>query len=304
MALLLGIDLGGTNCRAAVADATSGVILAQARATLAPGASSDGTLEPLLNLFDRLWQQAAGTAGRPAELAAAGVAVPGVVDERSGAVSVLSNLGPPRRVPLRDLLRRRWGVPVWLENDVRAGAMGELAGGWGREFRTFLFVGLGTGTSAAAVIGGQPWRGAHGQAGEIAFALTGREYLGKDFGEHGCLETWASGYGIARAYGSNDGARAVFAAAEQGDARARAVIEAAYDHWVIGLSGAVTTLDPEAIVLGGGIGLRPDVREALAQRLEQALPLFPVRVVTARLGADAQLAGALNGCQRLLEGKE
>ena len=299
----VGIDLGGTNSRLAVAG-TDGAIAARAAAGLSPLDPAD-PVESLLRQWDQLRRQAESSApsGR---LAGIGLAVPGFVNSAAGTVSVLPNLfGDARDIPLRDRLARRWGAPVWIENDVKAAALGELAQGWGREIASFIFVGIGTGTSAAAILDRRLWRGARGQAGEIAFALTGREFLGQDFGEHGCLESFASGYGIGRQFAPGaDGraaaqAPAVFAATAGGDSRAARILADAWDHLAVGLSGAIAMLDPEAIILGGGIGSRPEPAAELGRRLAAAMPFFPVRVLTSRLGAEAQVLGALAGARSL-----
>lgn len=297
----LAIDLGGTNTRLAIAGAD-----AAPRARVAeplPPLGGGDPIEALLLHWDALRVRAEAAGQVDGRLAGVGLAVPGFVNAQAGTVSVLANLfGDARDIPLRHLLSRRWGAPVWMENDVKAAAFGELRRGWGRQLSSFLFVAIGTGTAAAAVLGRQLWRGARGQAGEIAFALTGREYLGQDFGEHGCLESFASGYGIGRQWpqagptvGANPAAFTpqVFAAAAAGDARAQAILSAAWDHLAVGLSGAITALDPEAIILGGGIGLRPEPQAELQARLSRALPYFPVRVLRSQLGADAQLVGGL-----------
>ncbi|MGH9534372.1 MAG: ROK family protein [Terriglobales bacterium] len=304
----LGIDLGGSNSRLALAGA-DGAIRARAAEPLSPLTPGD-PIESLLAQWDSLRHQAEQAAAPTGRLTGVGLAVPGFVSAADGTVSVLANLfGDARDIPLRDRLARRWGVPVWMENDVKAAALGELAHGWGREIASFIFVGIGTGTSAAAVFHRELWRGARGQAGEIAFALTGREFLGQEFGEHGCLESFASGYGIGRQWaalsaasvaGNNVAALApaVFAAAA-GDARAAGILAAAWDHLAVGLSGAIAMLDPEAVILGGGIGLRPEPALELGRRLGAALPYFPLRVLPSQLGADAQLLGALAGAREL-----
>lgn len=299
----IGIDLGGTNTRLAAAG-PGGAILGRETERL-PRLDPAGPVEALLGHWDQLRARVEAGAGLTGRLAGIGLAVPGFVDAARGTVSVLANVfGQARDIPLRDQLARRWGAPVWLENDVKAAALGELHQGWGREIASFIFVAIGTGTAAAAVLGRQLWRGARGQAGEIAFALTGREYLGQDFGENGCLESFASGYGIGRQFGAAPGAAAaqapaVFAAAAAGDARAQDILSAAWDHLAVGLSGAITMLDPEAVILGGGIGLRPEPEAELRARLSRALPYFPVRILRSRLGADAQLIGALAGARGL-----
>lgn len=311
MALVFGIDLGGTNCRAALADG-DGTLLAQLHEpTARPSGAGEEPGSHLIDQFARLLEQTRAQAGRQDELSAIGVAVPGFVDPERGSISVVPNLfGEARNVPFRSMLQARFGVPAWLENDVKAGALGELAQGWGRQYRSYVFVAVGTGTAAAVVIEGRLHRGRHGQAGEIAFTVTSPQQVGVDYGEHGCLESHVSGYGIARLYhlrqgGSGEPAAAdaapVFAAREAGDALAAAVIEEALDHLAVGLSGAIALLDPDAVILGGGIGSRLDVQEGLQRRLQASLPLFSPRLVASQLGRDAQIVGVIEEARKLIE---
>lgn len=304
MALILGVDLGGTNCRAAVAD-SSGKILAEA--TEPSVRSADGG-KSLITQFSRLMRRAADRAGQKPVVSAVGVAVPGFVDTEHGVISVLPNLfGSARDIPFRRMLEDYFNAPAWIENDVKTAALGEVSRGWGREYPTFVFIGMGTGTSAALIIDGQLNRGRSGQAAEIGFIVTGREYLGEDFGEHGCLETHASGYGIAHQYRLRmqspveTNTKKIFAAAESGDPVARQVIQEALDHVSIGVIAAVVLLDPDAIVLGSGIGSRPDVLQGIEQRVRQALPLFHPAIVASRLGDKGQLVGAIEQARGLVE---
>jgi glucokinase len=310
MALLLGIDLGGTNCRAALADA-EGEILAEASE---PVADSDAGGQNLVAQIRRLLAKTRSLAGERGrgQLAAVGAGVPGFVDTERGTTRVLPNLaGGAHELALRDLVAEGLGAPTAVENDVKTAAVGELARGWGKagQFADFIFVGMGTGISAAVVIGGRLYRGAGGQAGEIAYTVTGREFLGQDFGEHGCLETFASGYGIAHRYAQRTGrrgasAQAVFAASDRGDDDARAVIADAFEHWTVALSAAVALLAPQAIILGGGIGTRPDVVAELGARLRSTLPLFQPEVLASMLGANAQIVGAIELARSLRAGRE
>jgi predicted NBD/HSP70 family sugar kinase len=301
---LLGIDLGGTNCRAALAD-DAGEIRAEATEPTSQARSAEA-------LIEQFWQLARCITAQSSDrstLTAVGVAVPGFVDVERGLISVLPNLfGNARDIPFRRMLETRFGVPAAIENDVKTAALGELARGWGRDFRNFIFVGIGTGTSAAVITGSRLQRGRSGQAGEIAYALTGREYLGQDFGESGCLETHMSGYGIALQYAKAGGLAAndcintgaVFERAAAGETLARTAIEAGLDHLAVALSTAVALLDPQALVFGGSIGLRPDVIAGIEGRLTAALPLFKPRIVASQLGKRAQLIGAVENAKALL----
>jgi predicted NBD/HSP70 family sugar kinase len=299
--MLLGIDLGGTNCRAALADHEGEI-----HAEISEPTVRSGSAAALVEQFASLAQRAAASRALDYQVKALAVAIPGFVDPGRGVIGVLPNLfGNARDIPLRTMLEQRFAAPAAIENDVKTAAIGELRRGWGRRYSSFIFVGMGTGTSSAVVLDGKLHRGQSGQAGEIAYALTGREYLGQDFGESGCLETHISGYGLALQYSKRTGitdieAAAVFERAARGDAVAREVIDEGLDHLAVGLSGAVTLLDPQALIFGGSIGLRSDVLAGMERRLRSALPLFSPALVASQLGKSAQLVGAIESARALL----
>ncbi|MFC9808237.1 ROK family protein [Streptomyces griseoaurantiacus] len=236
--------------------------------------------------------------GEPA--LAAGVAVPGIVDDARGVAAYSANLGW-RDVPLRALLSERLGgVPVALGHDVRTGGLAEGRIGAGRGADRFLFVPLGTGIAGAIGIDGRVEAGAHGFAGEIGHVVVRPGGVDCPCGQRGCLEryasasavghAWAAALGDPEADAAADCARAVAA----GDTRAREVWQAAVDALADGLVTALTLLDPRTLIIGGGLAeagptLFDPLHEALRARVTfQKLP----EVVPAGLGDNAGCLGA------------
>jgi predicted NBD/HSP70 family sugar kinase len=163
-----------------------------------------------------------------------------------------------------------------MENDVKAAALAERALGHGREVDNFAFVNIGTGIAMGLMLGGQLVRGVHGVAGEIAFMpLSG----GAGADEHearkrGMLEAAASAAGIVRAArrGGMRGpvsARRVFEAAAAGDGRAQAVVAEEARLLAKTICAVITVVDPDLIVLGGGIGRAPGFAEAVTAELDR-----------------------------------
>lgn len=231
--------------------------------------------------------------------AAAGLAVPGIVDEVAGIAVYAANLRW-KDVPLRALLAERLGgVPVALGHDVRTGGLAEGRIGAGNGADRFLFVPLGTGIAGAIGIEGRIEAGAHGYAGEIGHIVVrpgGREC---GCGAAGCLEAYASAAAVARTWAAESGdpeadaadcARAV----EAGDRRAAAVWGEAIDALADGLVTGLTLLDPRVLIIGGGLAEAGDtlfgpLRAAVEARLTfQKLPL----IVPAALGDTAGCLGA------------
>jgi len=196
-------------------------------------------------------------------------------------------------------LRAAFGPSLVMENDVDAAALAERALGHGRVVDHFAFVHIGTGIGMGLVLGGQLLRGAHGVAGEIAFMpLSGG--AGGDEAEarkRGTLEAAASAAGVVRAArrGGMRGpvsARRVFEAASGGDRLAVTVVAEEARLIAKTICAVVTVVDPDLIVLGGGIGRAPGFAEAVTKELEGITPVMPAIKVSA-LGTDAVVDGCL-----------
>jgi predicted NBD/HSP70 family sugar kinase len=206
---------------------------------------------------------------------------------------------------LRDL-RRRLGAETTIENDVDAAAVAERDHGHGRDFSTFAFVSVGTGIGMGLVLDGKLHRGAHGAAGEIAFLpLADGEPDPRDARRRGALEAVASSAAVVRAARRagtrRRSARSVFAAAAAGDERAREIVTQEAAIVAHALGAIVAVVDPELIVLGGGIGRAPGFAEQVRARLAQISPIVP-EVRPSALGEDAVVDGCLAvGGDRLWE---
>jgi glucokinase len=229
---------------------------------------------------------------------AAGVVVPGIVDEERGIAIDASNIGW-HDVPLRTLLQERLGLPVYLGHDVRAGALAEARRGAARGHRTFAFLPIGTGIGGAWVIDGRPYSGAHYAAAEVGHIIVRPGGDRCVCGRVGCLETLASASSIARRYGALSGQEVAGAAdvaelVKSGDAVAARVWDDATGALADALLTVSTLLDPESIVLGGGLSHAGDLLLGpLRQRLaDLSSPFSFPPLVHASLGDEAGCMGA------------
>jgi glucokinase len=229
---------------------------------------------------------------------AVGLAIPGIVDDAAG-IAEFSVAPTWSDLPLRELMTARLGgVPVALGHDVRLGGLAEGRIGAAAGSGDYLFLALGTGVGGMLCLDGRPRLGPHHRAGELGHIVVEPDGALCGCGQRGCLETLASATGITRLYREAGGeavsARRVAQLEAAGDARAAAVWSTAVDALATGIVCAVTVLDLELIVLGGGVAragrrLFAPLRERLAQRLTfQSVP----RIVAARLGDEAAVAGA------------
>ncbi|MEU6174957.1 ROK family protein [Streptantibioticus parmotrematis] len=293
---VIALDVGGTGMKGALI-APSGDRLYETRRPTERARGPEAVVASVLDFADELREHGIAAFGEPA--AAAGVAVPGVVDDAAGIAVYSSNIGW-RDVPMRTLLTDRLhGVPVALGHDLRCGGLAEGRLGAGRGRERFLFLALGTGIAAAIGIDGRIEAGAHGYAGEIGHIVVRPGGRLCPCGQTGCLETEASASSVARAWaeagGGEDATAAECATAvEKGDPRALAVWRDAVAALADGLVTGLTLLDPGTLIVGGGLAeagetLFAPLRAAVERRITfQKLPL----IVPAALGDAAGCLGA------------
>jgi glucokinase len=266
--LYVGLDIGGTKTLGLVVDA-AGAIRAEVREATERGA--DGVVRTAQRVVAALRV----ATGEPLT-GTVGVGVPGLVDVEQGAVKHAVNLGVEGDwLLLADLLGDQLGVPVVVENDVNAAALGAAAHS-GEE--DLVYLSIGTGLAAGLVLDGRLRRGHHGAAGEIGHLPVDPEGAWCQCGQRGCLETIASGSAIAAAWPTDEvhPAEALFAAAQAGDPKA----VDARDRFAAGVAGAVRALtlsvDARTVVLGGGVAqLGEQLRLAVATALRDQAETSP-----------------------------
>jgi glucokinase len=281
----LGLDLGGTNIKAAVVDPSLGVLATD----MCPTGAADGE-DVVLERVTELGRRVTAPFGAPAS---AGLALPGHFDAGAGTGSLLPNLlGDWPGRPIAGPVGHSLGLPVTLVNDVRALTLAELRLGAGRGARDLVCIALGTGVGGGVVIGGRLHLGL-GHAGEIGHTTVDPDGPPCGCGNRGCLDRMAGADSIAAAAGRASVAEAA-TAARDGDAVARAAFERAGVYVGRVLAGAVVLLWPERVVVGGGVA---DAGELLLEPLRAELrrracvaPEIPV--VAAELGPHAGAVGA------------
>lgn len=292
----MGIDVGGTMVKAVVIDSDRSVCWRETRPT-ATEIFRDGSPTALVELVVDLYERASVTGAIPQ---AAGVAVPGLVDEEAGVARSAANLGW-RDLPLRHLLEERLGFPVVLGHDVRAGGVAEGCFGAAQGVADYLFIAIGTGIAGSICLGGHVWAGNSWLAGELGHVVVeaGGDRCG--CGGAGCLETVSSAAAIARRYAGRVGLQAgevdaaqVLKLADRGDDEAREIVRRAVEALGSVLASTQSLLDVDLIVIGGGLAragapLLQAVDSALSSKLTfQVRP----RLALAELGSEAGSLGA------------
>ena len=290
MSTVIAIDVGGTGIKAGLVDDT-GTLLHIERHPTGATRGADAVLATILDIATSLAQRSGGRA------IAAGIVVPGVVDERRGIATWAANIGF-RELPLRDLLAEHLGLPAALGHDVRAGGAAEARLGAGRGYEYMIFMAIGTGIAGAHVVRGVAFAGAHGAAGEVGHLIVRPGGPKCGCGALGCLEAVASAAAIGRTYAERTGTSAtaadVAARASAGEAAAQAVWAEAVDALADGLHATITLNDPEVVVVGGGLA---EAGDALLAPLDAALAgklTFQRKpaLVKAALGDEAGCLGA------------
>ena len=282
-ASVLALDLGGTKISAAVV-APDGRILHRAKVPV-DKTSVAASLDQIAGLARAV------AATFPVE--AAGLIVPGIYSPGTGRAWA-PNLWGWEEIPLRDELAARLAFPVTLDSDRAGCVLGEQWLGAARGCSDVVFVAIGTGIGAGILSGGRLLRGAHDIAGAVGwFALNPQP--GEADPHCGCWESHSAGPGLARRAGLAT-AEAVVEAARRSDPRALAAVAEAASYTAMGLANLISLLNPEVIVLGGGLmqaaDLFLDTLRAETRHWAQPIAITKVRIEVTELGEDAGLLGA------------
>jgi glucokinase len=304
--LVCTVDLGGTNLRAAIIDADGRIHERLKFKTPA----TDEAAEIVSAISDAV---NACKARATKAVRAASVVVPGSVQHGSGVVVNAPNIPSLAGFTLGAALEKELNTPVFLENDANAAALGEMWQGAGRGHQTIVCLTLGTGVGSGIILDGQLWRGADGTAGEIGH--TSVDPFGGvacKCGNFGCLEVYASATAVVRMTREDLAKRPesmlhsiapaalssekVSEAAIEGDELALNIFRKVGTYLGIAVANVVNTLNPEMIVIGGGVSAAFDLFAARA-REEMQKRAFPVpaqrcQIVKAECGDDAGLLGA------------
>jgi glucokinase len=287
----IGVDLGGTKILAGVVTRDGEILRRHERAT--PHDSQDSVVRELEAAVQELLD---------ADVRAVGFGVPSPIDQVLGVVVECVNL-PLRDVALREHMTNRFGLPVGLDNDANAAAIGEWRAGAGRGADDLVMLTLGTGLGGGVIAGGRPFRGSRGtgiELGHVVIVHDGRRCQGACRGR-GHLEPYVTGLAATEAareaFGATADARRLIQLAAEGDETARGILAEMGRHLGSGMGSFVNVFAPELIVIGGGFGVASwDYLIPAAEEVLQREALRPmrdwVRVVPAELGTAAGLIGA------------
>ncbi|WP_418790971.1 ROK family protein [Phosphitispora sp. TUW77] len=302
---VIGIDLGGTNIKGALLDLNGEIIEKKETPTLSD-AGPEAVVNRIGGMITELEDLARRTGNR---VAGVGIGVPGQPEREKGEVIFAPNLYW-RNVPLAKYLYRNTGLPIFLENDANVAALGEHWRGAGRGSVNMVMVTIGTGIGSGIILNGQLYTGASGAAGELGHVVIESDGPQCSCGRRGCLETLTSATAMVRmareamdsgiktvlSKEENLEAKDIIMAARDGDRLALEIAEKSAYYLGIGLGNIINILNPDTIVIGGGVSgaghlfLDPLCRAARDNCLETAGSI--VRIAAAQLGNDAGFVGA------------
>jgi glucokinase len=287
----IGLDLGGTKILAGVVARDGSVLRRHERLT--PQDSQEHVLAELEAGVAELLDDS---------IAAIGIGVPSPIDRARGVVVRCVNL-PLEDAPLRDRMRERFGLPVGLDNDANAAAIGEWRVGAGRGADDLVMLTLGTGVGGGVIAGGRPfrgWNGAGAELGHVVIVHDGRPCQGACTGR-GHLEAYVSGKAATAAarerFGPSADAHRLVRLANEGDEQARELLAGVASHLGSGIGSFVNVFGPQLVVLGGGFGVAAfeylaGPGEEVARREALEPMRSTLRLAKAELGTAAGLIGA------------
>lgn len=303
MGFVIGVDLGGTNLRLALAD-TSGMILTRWSSSTVGLREPEMVIERICGGVKHMLQEVSVS---PDALRSIAIGVPGITDVDNGIVIATSYLMGWKDVPLRELIEKQMNVQVVIDNDVNMAAIGEQWTGSAKDATDFVFLAIGTGIGAGIVLNGRLYRGSSWAAGEIGYMLLPQASEiphGKD--EPGALERVIGGEGIKASWRKllsaqndrmpaefNANATEIFDRALDGDSRAQTILHQTATLLAQAVYNMSLVLNCPLCILGGTVGLHPALCDVAQRALDQLTGPRCPRLVRSTLGTNAQLLGAL-----------
>ncbi|MCL4516072.1 MAG: ROK family protein [Firmicutes bacterium] len=295
---VVGVDLGGTNLKLGLTDLAGKILHRVDEPTPRENAAEGSVTRAIFAAVERLVKES-GIMKK--DIIGIGIGAPGVTDPDTGLVALAPAVGW-NKTPVKRLLSERFGLPCHVDNDVNAAALAEMTFGSGPRLGNFVFLAIGTGIGAGVVIDGKLHRGRNHAAGEVGYLVIDHTWNPGSVTDFGCLESMAAapailrkGVSVLRAPEHNTDpvtVEAVFDLARRGDDAAVKVVEEVAGYLGIALANLAVVLDPEAIILGGGVSQAGDLLVELVKRkLKQVSPIVP-QVYVSSLGADAGMLGA------------
>ena len=308
---LIGVDLGGTNTRVGMVSSTGRML----HRLMLPTRVDLGLQEVIERIIKAIRKVINQTTVRENNIKGVGIGSPGIIDIKSGVIISSPNFHKWEQVPLKHIIEEKLSIPTFMDNDANAFAFGEKWVGVGKEVQSLVCLTLGTGVGGGIILDGRIWHGADGMAAEIGHMTLVPDGLLCNCGNHGCLESYASASSIVRRtceaiqsgkstialdYAKGDleniTSHLVYQAALKGDELAVQIMHETATFLGVGIANLINLLNPEMIVVGGGLSNAWDLIYPVAIREvhKRAFSVTARRapIVRASLGDNAGIIGA------------
>lgn len=307
MKYIIGVDLGGTKISCALADLTGNIIETQVVATNA----SEGEIAVLNRIINVIDKVMLNTNTVKEDIKSIGIGAPGPLDAKRGIIIEPANL-PFTNFDLVTPIKEKFNIPVHLDNDANAAAIGEFMFGAGKGTENMVYITVSTGIGGGAILNGKIYRGRTTNALEVGHTTVEPFSSARcNCGNLGCLEALSSGTAIAKrakdAVLSNIDTTLkmyetitsyeVFKEAENGDKVAISIRDSALKYLGVGVTNIINTFDPDKVVIGGGVSKAGEIvfdkiKEVVAERGLKTIT-EGCEIVPAELGTDAGVVGAV-----------
>ena len=297
----IGIDLGGTNIAVGICDEYGNILHKRSvrTDTCKPfPALLDDISDCVYTLLDDCGEGIHG-------MGAVGLGTPSCIDPRTSLLVNANNLGW-RNVPLYAEMKKRFDIPVFIQNDAACAALGEMYKGAAKSYENVIMITLGTGVGGGVIMNGRLWNGCDSMGAEFGHTKLVYGGLRCSCGQRGCLEQYASATALIRQYSESTGriiesAKEIFDIAHKGDIKALEVIDTFTDHLSAGISSFIAVFRPDIVIIGGGLCaqdklLIKPLREKLYRDTFAAQEIGIPGVMAAKLGNDAGIIGAAMLC--------
>ena len=307
--VVVGVDVGGTNLRAAVID-KSGEIKSRRSIPSEANKGIEFVMENLTSVLKKIMENESITA--------IGLGIPGIIDSADGVLTQAPNITKVMNFPFRKILLKKLGsdIPIVLENDANCAAVGELWKGAGKNVNSLIMLTLGTGLGGGIILNGKLWSGVNGMGGEIGHMTIDPDGPKCNCGNYGCIESFASAEAIRRMIKEgitdkrlktilrdrvtqvsvNAIPELVRDAANEGDKFALRIWESIGKALGIAIANLVNLLNVEMIIIGGGLSnswdLFIDTTKREAKKRALRAPMDKVQIRRCELGDDAGPLGA------------
>lgn len=312
---VVGVDLGGTKISTALSN-LNGEVISQ---TTVPTNANEGEIPVLNRIIESIDKVIKDGNATYKEVKGIGIGIPGALDVEKGIILFTPNV-PFKNFNIVEPLKKKFEIPVFIDNDANVATIGEYVFGAGKGFKNVIFITVSTGVGGGAILNGNIYRGNTSNALEIGHMTVAPGGPRCNCGNIGCVEATSSGTAIAkrgqealsskvetslRKY-DNITSYEVFTEAAAGDAVCKEIIENALNYLGIAVANAVSIFDPAVIIIGGGVSKAGDivfetVRKVVDKRCFKSMA-ESVKIVPAGLGTDAGVIGAV--ALALLETKE